>query len=111
MSGLTNLGVFHTAISLVAVGAGVICLVRDKAISQRSLAGKVYVWMTVITCLTGFGIFQHGGFGKPHALGVLTLVALAVATLAERRRQFGERSRQVEVVAYSMTFLFHMIPA
>jgi hypothetical protein len=37
----------------------------------------VYIWTTVLTCLTGFGIFQHGGFGKPHALGVITLLVLA----------------------------------
>ncbi|HEY9022773.1 MAG TPA: hypothetical protein VIP05_00645 [Burkholderiaceae bacterium] len=111
MFGLTSLGVFHTAISLVAVVAGLICLFRDKAITLDTMAGSIYVWTTILTCLTGFGIFQHGGFGKPHALGVLTLITLAVAWLAGRRKSFGRNSRYVEVVAYSATFLFHLIPA
>src|SRR2546428_7375808 len=67
---LTPLGTFHTAISLIAVVAGVIAFVRDKEISPKNLVGRIYVTTTVITCLTGFGIFQHGGFGKPHVLGV-----------------------------------------
>jgi hypothetical protein len=46
---------------------------RDGEITHRNDLGKVYIATTVITCITGFGIFQHGGFGKPHALGVITL--------------------------------------
>ncbi|TMG93658.1 MAG: hypothetical protein E6H72_04325, partial [Betaproteobacteria bacterium] len=79
MFGLTPLGVIHTAISLIAVAAGLIALIRDKEISPRNMLGKTYVITTVITCLTGFGIFQHGGFGKPHTLGIITLIVLAVA--------------------------------
>jgi len=111
MLGLTTLGVFHTAISLIAVAAGFIALVRDKEISWRNGVGKLYVITTVITCVTGFGIFQHGGFGKPHALGIITLVALAVAGIAGYSRVFGRASRYVETVSYSATFFFHWIPA
>jgi uncharacterized membrane protein len=110
MFGLTTLGVFHTAISLIAVAAGVIALVRDKQILPNSGLGKVYIWTTVITCLTGFGIFQHGGFGKPHVLGIVTLVVLGIAALAGRSQLFGRASRYVETVSYSATFFFHMIP-
>jgi uncharacterized membrane protein len=108
--GLTSLGVVHTAISLVAVAAGAIALVRYREISPRSLAGKVYVIATVLTCVTGFGIFQHGGFGKPHALGIITLVVLGIAALAGRTKLFGRASRYVETIGYSATFLFHLIP-
>jgi len=61
--------------------------------------------------VTGFGIFQHGGFGKPHALGIITLVTLVVAGLAGHAGCSGRFSRQVEIVSYSATFLFHWIPA
>ncbi|TCO80537.1 putative membrane protein [Plasticicumulans lactativorans] len=110
MFGLTPLGLLHTAISLIAVVAGLILLVRDHGISPRRPLGRLYVVTTVITCVTGFGIFQHGGFGKPHALGILTLVVLAVAALAERGRGFGRASPYVETVAYSATLFFHLIP-
>ena len=101
--GLTYLGVIHTLISLVAVAAALIAFVRHKNIDPASTLGKVYIWTTVLTCLTGFGIYQHGGFGKPNALGVITLVVLALA--------WRIKSPKVAIVSYSLTFLFHMIPA
>jgi uncharacterized membrane protein len=111
MFGLTNLGVIHTAISLVAVGAGIVCFLRFGGISPRIAVGRVYIVMTVLTCLTGFPIFQHGGFGKPHILGIVTLVVLLLAVIAGRTKLFGSKSAQVETVSYSSTFFFHMIPA
>ncbi len=111
MFGLTSLGLVHTAISLVAVVAGAIALLRDKQIVTGNTIGQVYIWTTALTCLTGFGIFQHGGFGKPHALGIITLIVLAVAYAAGRYGAFGKRARYVEVIGYSLTFFFHWIPA
>src|SRR5471030_664975 len=110
MYGLTQLGVIHTLISLVAVAAGVAAFLRDGRIDPASGSGRVYVTTTILTCLTGFGIFAHGGFGKPHALGILTLLTLGLAWWADRGK-FGARSAAVSVCAYSATFLFHMIPA
>jgi len=85
------------------VAAALAAFAREGAINPGSTLGKLYLWTTVLTCLTGFGIFQHGGFGKPHVLGVITLVVLAVAWKA--------RSVKAVTVLYSLTFLFHMIPA
>jgi uncharacterized membrane protein len=110
MLGLTPLGVFHTAISLLAVGAGIIALIRDHDITLKNWIGKVYVISTAITCLTGFGIFQHGGFGKPHVLGIITLTVLAVAAVAEEYGSFGRGSPYVATIAYSATFFFHLVP-
>jgi uncharacterized membrane protein len=110
MFGLTSLGVLHTAIALVAVVAGIICFVRAGGISMRSTAGNTYVYSTVLTCLTGFGIFQHGGFGIPHVLGIITLIVLDLAVTAGKTRIFGGASRYVETVGFSATFFFHMIP-
>jgi uncharacterized membrane protein len=109
MLGLTNLGIIHTAISLIALAAGIIALVRDKEITSRNGLGKLYIWTTIVTCLTGFPIMQHGGFGKPHALGIITLVVLVVAALAGKSK-FGRTSRYIETISYSATFFFHWIP-
>jgi uncharacterized membrane protein len=110
MLGLTTIGVVHTAISLVAVAAGIYAFFRDKQISPRNGLGRIYLWATLLTCLTGFFIFQHGGFGKPHALGVITLLVLALAWVAGSGRLFGRAGRYIETVSYSLTFFFHMIP-
>jgi uncharacterized membrane protein len=110
MFGLTPLGTLHTAISLIAVLAGFIALFRYQEISPKHRVGQIYVVATIITCVTGFGIFQHGGFGKPHALGIITLVVLALAAVAGNSRLFGRASPYVETVGYSATFLFNVIP-
>jgi len=110
MLGLTTIGIIHTAISLVAVVAGIYAFFRDKEISPRNGLGKTYVWTTVLTCVTGFFIFQHGGFGKPHVLGIVTLLVLALAWLAGSTRLFGRAGKYVATVSYSLTFFFHMIP-
>lgn len=111
MPGLTTLGTIHTAISLIALATGAIALVRDREISWNNLVGKTYVITTILTCVTGFGIFQHGGFGKPHILGIITLVVLCIAFAAgNQTRMFGRFSPYVETVSYSMTFFFHLIP-
>ena len=111
MLGLTPLGTLHTAISLVAVIAGFVALARYKEISSRSTSGSVFFWGTVITSLTGFGIFQHGGFGKPHVLGIVTLVVLAVALAAERTSVFARASRYVAALGYSLALFLHFIPS
>lgn len=108
---LSTLGIIHTAISLVAVGAGIAAFARDKRIHPRNGTGALYVVMTVLTCLTGFFIFAHGGFGKPHALGVLTLGVIGFAVAVRSRGLFGRNGPVVEAVLYSLTFFFHMIPA
>lgn len=110
MFGLTTLGTIHTAISLIALAAGFVALAQHKEISTRTGAGLTFVVATILVCLTGFGIFQHGGFGNPHILGIVTLVVLAVAFLAERRAPFGRASRYVETVSYSLAFFLHFIP-
>src|SRR5260370_33153077 len=110
MFGLTQLGVIHTAISLIAVAAGLIALLRDREISPRNTLGKVYVITTVLVCLTGFGIFQHGGFGKPHALGIFTLVVLGVAYGAGCPKFYGGFSPYLGMVSASGTSPSHPLP-
>lgn len=110
MFGLTQLGLFHTVISLIAVAAGIWSFVRDKQIIPATVAGKVYILMTIVTCLTGFGIFEHGGFGKAHVLGLITLLTLVVAGWAPRSSLPSRLTGGVQTGAYSATFFFHLIP-
>jgi len=66
---------------------------------------------TLITALSALGIFQHGSFGVAHGLAILTLLGLAIGTLAAATGIFGKLSRYVQATGYSATLLFHMIPA
>jgi len=111
MGGLTTLGVVHTAIAVVAVVCGFVAVARDREISSRNRLGQSYLVLTLASALTALGIFRHGGFGPAHALAVLTVVALAVGTVAATSHLFGRASRYVEAISYSSTLLFHLIPA
>jgi uncharacterized membrane protein len=110
MFGLTSLGSLHTLIGLVALVAGAVCFFRDGAISSRSRAGQVFVWTTLLTCVSGFGIFQRGGFNIAHALGIATLVVLALSVWAERGAALGRLSPYAATVGYSLAYFFHWIP-
>lgn len=109
MFGLTTLGLIHTIISLFAVAAGFVALLRDGKITWDNSLGKFYVITTILVCLTGFGIFQHGGFGKPHALGILTLIVLAIAF--GTGNSSGKLAPYIQTFCYSLTFFFHWVPA
>lgn len=109
-SALTTLGIIHTAISLVAVASGFWAFVRDKEISAFNTLGRTYLVTTFLTAATGLGIYQHGGFGPPHVLSILTILALAVGSLAAFKSAFGHWSRYVQAICFSVTMFFHMIP-
>lgn len=111
MFGITPFGMVHTIISLVSLFGGLYALGRYREIGWARPSGKIYVLFTVATCVTGLFIFRHGTFGPPHALGVLTLVILLGAWLAERRATPGSLLRILAVVGYTTTVFFHFIPA
>lgn len=110
MSSLTTLGFIHTAISLVAVLSGFIAVVKERGITWTDRAGRIYIVTTLLTCLTAFGIFQHGGFTKAHGLSIVTLLVLGFAFFADRLSQSSTRAHYAAPVAYSTTLFLHMIP-
>jgi uncharacterized membrane protein len=108
--GLTTLGVIHTLISLVAVVCGCWAVARDKQVVAGNTLGRTYLVSTGLPAITGLFIFQHGGFGPPHVLSILTLLALAVGCVAAYSDTFGRWSRYVQAICFTTTLFFHMIP-
>ncbi len=111
MPEMIPLGWFHTAMGIIALVSGGFTLVRFKEITLRTQSGQIYLVTTLITAGTALAIFQRGEFGPGHALAVMTLLALAVGTVAEKTKLFGTSSRYVQAVSYSVTLLFHCFPA
>ena len=111
MPEIIPLGWFHTAMGVIALVSGVVTLAKFKEISLQTGSGRIYLVATLITAGTALGIFQRGEFGPGHALAVMTLMALAVGTVAATTTLFGKSSRYVQAVSYSATLLFHCIPA
>ena len=111
MPEITPLGWFHTVMGIIALLSGGFALAKFKEITLQSRSGQIYLATTLITAATALAIYQHGGFGAAHGLAVLTLLALAVGTLAATTNLFGKLSRYVRAISYSATLLFHAIPA
>jgi uncharacterized membrane protein len=109
MLNISQFGMFHTLIALIAVISGLIALFRYGEIGTRTRSGALYVWFTVATAVTGLFIFRHGSFGPPHILAILTLLVLAIAYAAERYSDSG-LARYLAVLGYSLTLFFHLIP-
>ena len=111
MPDIIPLGWFHTAIGIVALSSGGYALAKYKEITLQSRSGQIYLAATLITAGTALAIFQHGVFGPAHGLAVMTLAALAIGTVAATTQLFGKFSRYLRAVSYSVTLLFHSIPA
>ena len=111
MPEIIPLGWFHTAMGIIALSSGGFTLARFKEISLQTRSGQLYLTTTLITAGTALAIFQRCEFGPGHGLAVMTLVALAVGTVAATMKPFGKLSRHVQAVSFSATLLFHSIPA
>lgn len=109
MFGLTALGIVHTAASLVAIVAGAWAFARDKEIVPGNRLGKLYLATTVLTAASGLVIFQHGGFRIGHWFAVLTLLVVAIGTVAATTPLFGRTARYVQALFFSSTMLIHLI--
>ncbi len=111
MPEILPIGWFHTFNGIVALVLAATMLIKFKEISSRPMMGLVYVVTTLITAVTALMIYQHGGFGVAHAMGVAALIALAVGLIADRTGLFGKFSRHVRGVSFLATLLFHCLPA
>ncbi len=78
----------HVAISLIGLAAGFVVI--GGMLSNRRLDGSTHVFLatTAATSLTGFG-FPFTKFLPSHAVGIVSLVALAVAYYAWYAKQMS----------------------
>lgn len=111
MPEIIPLGWFHTVMGVIALFSGAFTLVKFKEILLQTRSGQIYLVTTLLTALTALFIFQRGEFGPGHALAVMTLLALAVGTVAATTGLFGQWSRHLQALSFSATLLFHCVPA
>ena len=79
--GMTILTFVHVLLSLIGILAGLVVmfgLLTSKALKRWT---AVFIWSTVATSVTGF-FFPFHRFLPSHAIGIISLLALAVAIYA-----------------------------
>lgn len=108
--GLSNLGIFHTAIGVAAVIAALISFVRYGKIDLSQLYGKLYFYCTLVTSLTALGISRHGGFNPGHVLSLLIVILITAAYFLHSRKQGNIRARYFENFFLSFSFFLSMLP-
>ena len=111
MPEMIPLGWFHTILGIGAVLSGFYAVLKYKVISLEHRSGKLYALLTLMVAGTALGIYNQGGFGIAHILGVMTLAALLCAVVMEKTNLFGSLSQYFQALGYTSTLLFPMIPA
>lgn len=108
--GLSNLGIFHTVIGIVAIISALIAFVRYGKIDLNKLTGKVYFYFTLVTSLTALGISKHGGFNPGHFFSLLIIILIAAAYYLNYRKKENGKARYFENFFLSFSFFLSMLP-
>lgn len=84
---LYPIGWAHSVVSLIALAAGAMVLMRPKGTPAHKLRGRIYVLAMIATCLTSFAIYRLNKFWFPHWFAVASLVVATTGfTFAHFRR-------------------------
>src|ERR1700748_809466 len=108
---LSILGIIHTAISVFALFAGAYCVYADGKIIPLNSRGRLYILLTILTCLTAFPIMKTGHFTGAHGLGVVVLILIPLGVYATSLRFLGKTAEYIQAVIMSTTLFLSFIPA
>src|SRR6266513_1554248 len=97
----------HVVISLVGIFTGLIVLFGLLAGKRLDGWTKWFLITTVATSVTGF-VFPFHGFTPAIALGIMSLIVLAVAIFARYPRQLTGRWRWIYVVSAVIALYFNV---
>lgn len=107
MSLLAAYTLLHVAISLVAIGSGFVVIAGLLAAKPLEGWTTLFLATTVATSLTGFG-FPYHGFTPGLALGVISLVVLAVTIYARYPCHLTGSWRRVYVIGATIALYLNV---
>lgn len=108
--GLSNLGIFHTVIGVIAIGGALTSLAKFGKINLAELSGKIYFYGTLITSLTALGISKLGGFNPGHAFSVFIIILVVIASYLFYKRKGNNRARYFENFFLSFSLFLSLVP-
>ncbi|MEE1898770.1 hypothetical protein V1389_10510 [Flavobacterium rakeshii] len=107
---LSNLGIFHTIIGVVAIVAAIIDFVQTGKIRLNRVTGKIYFYCTVIASLTALGLSKHGGFNPGHIFALFIVLLVSLAYYFNTKKQGNNKFRYLENFSLSFSFFLSLIP-
>jgi len=107
---LTQLGIIHTIIGIIALVLAITSLVGNGKISPANSIGKLYIGFTVAACITSFGVQKLGHLSPAHSLSVLILLLLPVAIYFQRARFAGMTGEYIGMATMTFTVFLSFIP-
>ena len=108
--GLSNLGIFHTIIGVVAIIAAVIAFIRSGKIDLSQLTGKIYFYCTLVTSLTALGLSKQGGFNPGYVFSLVIIILVLIAYFLYSRKKGNINARHFENFLLSFSFFLSLIP-
>lgn len=97
----------HVVISLIGIVTGLIVLAGFLVSKDIGLWTALFLIFTVLTSLTGF-LFPVQHFMPSHAVGILSLIALALAVAARYRFHSVGAWRKVFVICSTIALYFNV---
>ena len=105
--GMPALTFLHVVISLIGIVSGTVVAFGMVANKPLPLWTFLFLLSTVATSVTGFLFFPFHHFMPSHAVGILSLVVLAVALFARYIRRLAGAWRWIYVVSAMLAFYFN----
>jgi hypothetical protein len=104
---MSTLGLFHTVVSVLPIGFGLLAFLRDGKIDPGNRLGQLYLGTMLAGCVTALGFIVTKGFTPAQVLTLVTLALLAAGTLAARGRWRG--AGVVQTLSLSVSYLLLMV--
>ncbi len=102
---MSPFGMFHTAVSILPIGFGLLAFVRDGKIDPENRVGKLYLGTMFLGSVTAFGFIVTKGFTPAQVLTVVTLALLFAGTFTMRGRRRGSGLMQILCLSASYFLL------
>jgi hypothetical protein len=97
----------HVLISLVGIGSGLLVLYGLLTARRFDGGTAIFLFFTVLTSVTGF-LFPFKHLLPSHVVGMISLVALAVAILARYGRHMAGSWRWIYVVCATLALYLNV---
>jgi hypothetical protein len=105
--GMTTFTFVHVVLSLIGIFAGLVVMVGLLAAKRLDGWTALFLASTVLTSVTGF-LFPFHRFLPSHAVGILSLVALAIAILARYTFHLAGAWRRIYVITAMIALYFNV---